>query len=159
MKGGCRRLRIGGRKRLKQAAEDGSVDVNAQMARFATDAAEMVRAEYGHELDFSEPTVGAIEALLNGFWQEAEKSDELFTKVALLFGSYIGEMIRAHYPQATWSGGSLTPHAPPPSLHVGDIEVSPIVWCFKRLCNGPADSIVDKYLAFRQAAAGRGQDA
>jgi hypothetical protein len=134
------------------------VDLNAQMARFAKDAAEMVRAEYGQELDFSEPSIGAVEGLLNGFWQDGERSDELFTKVALLFGSYIGEMIRANYPQATWSGGSLTPDAPPPSLHVGDIEVSPIVWCFKRLYNGPDDSIVNKYLAFRQAASERGQD-
>lgn len=135
------------------------MDANAQMARFARDAAEMVRAEYGHELDFSAPTIGAVESLLNGFWMEEEKSDELFTKVALLFGSYIGEMIRAHYPQASWAGGSLTPDAPPPSLHVGDIELSPIVWCFKRLYNGPGDSVVSKYMAFRQAAAERGQDA
>ncbi|HEV3263411.1 MAG TPA: hypothetical protein VG013_41635 [Gemmataceae bacterium] len=135
------------------------MNANAQMARFARDAAEMVRAEYGHELDFSEPTIGAVEALLNGFWQDAEKSDELFRKVALLFGSYIGEMIRTHYPQATWSGGSLTPDAPPPSLHVGEIELSPIVWCFKRLYNGPGDSVVNKYLAFRQAVTEGGQDA
>ncbi len=135
------------------------MDANAQMSRFARDAAEMIRAEYGRELDFSEPTIGAVEALLNGFWQEAEKSDELFTQVALLFGSYIGEVIRAHFPQATWSGGSLRPDAPPPSLHVGDIELSPVVWCFKRLYNGPGDSVVSKYLAFRQVAAERGQDA
>ncbi len=126
------------------------MDVNALMAQYAKDAAEMVRAEYGHELDFSEPTIGAVEALLNGFWQDADKS--MFTTVALLFGAYIGEMIRARYPQANWSGGSLTPDAPPPSLHVGDIEASPIVWCFKRLYNGPGDSVVDKYLAFRQDA-------
>jgi hypothetical protein len=126
------------------------------MARFAKDAADMVRAEYGRELDFSEPTIGAVEALLNEFWQDAEKSNELLTKVALLFGSYIGEVIRAYYPQATWSGGSLTSDAPPPSLHVGDIELSPIVWCFKRLYNGPGDSVVTKYLAFRQAAAASG---
>jgi hypothetical protein len=134
-------------------------DTNAQMARFAKDTVEMVRAEYGHELDFSEPTIGAVESLLNGFWQDDEKSDELFTKVALLFGAYIGEMIRVHYPQATWSGGSLTPDAPPPSLHVSDIVLSPIVWCFKRLYNGPDDSVVTKYLAFRQAAAERGVQA
>jgi hypothetical protein len=128
------------------------MDINERMARYGQDAADMIRAEYGYELDFSEPTIGAIEALLNAFWQDDEKEDELFNKVALLFGSYIGELIRTRYPQARWSEGSLTPDAPPPMVHVGEIAVSPIVWCFKRLYNGPADSVIDKYLAFREAA-------
>ncbi|MCI0457032.1 MAG: hypothetical protein L0Z62_08640 [Gemmataceae bacterium] len=134
-------------------------DPNTEMARYAQTAAEMVLAEYGRELDFTEPTIGAVEAILNGFWQEGGNSDELLTKVALLFGSYIGEMIRNCYPEATWIGGSMTPDAPSPMLRVGDIDLYPISWCYKRLYNGPADNVVNKYLAFRQAIAGRGHDA
>jgi hypothetical protein len=131
-------------------------NVNFEMAKNAREAIEMVRADYGRELDFSEPTIGDVEALLNGFWQHSDASQEIFTNIALLFGSYIGELIRAHHPQASWVDGSLTTDAPPPQVRLGDIDVSPIVWCFKRLHNGPVDSVVNKYLAFRQAASNRG---
>lgn len=130
-----------------------AMDMNAEMAKHAQAAAEMVLEEYGHELDFSEPTIGAIESLLNGFWQEGGNTHDFLAKVALLFGLYIGEMIRSHWPEAKWIGRSLEPAAPPPALQMGDIEISPIVWCYKRLHNGPADSVVKKYLAFRKAIA------
>jgi hypothetical protein len=129
-------------------------DPNTPMVRHAYAAAEMILAESGHKLDFSEPTIGAVEAILNGFWQESDNSDELIAKIALLFGSYIGEVIRKCYPQATWTSGSLTPDALSPALVVGDITLYPLSWCYKRLYNGPSDSVVDKYMAFRQALVG-----
>jgi len=131
------------------------MDTNAEMAKHARAAAEMVLAEYGRDLDFSEPTIGDVESLLNGFWQEGSNTDDLFATVALLLGSYLGEMIRSHYPEAAWVGGSLIPTAPPPTLQLGELEVSPIAWCYKRLYNGPADSVVNNYLAFRKAIAER----
>jgi hypothetical protein len=137
------------------------VGVAADMRTHAEAAVEMVRAEYGRALDFSEPTIGAVEALLNGLWKEADEADRtggLFAKSALLF-AYIGELIRTRYPRARWVGGSITPDAPPPFVRLGDIDVYPVVWCFKQLYNGPSDSVVEKYLTFRQAAADRGHDA
>jgi hypothetical protein len=131
--------------------------VDDEMAGHARAAAEMVLAEYGHELDFSEPTLEAVEVLLDGLSREGDDGG-LFATVALLFGSYIGEMIRAHYPQASWVGGSLSPDAPPPFLRVDTIEIFPIVWCYKRLHHGPSASVVDKYIAFRQAASERYDD-
>lgn len=128
------------------------MDVSTQMARFSTDATDMVRVEFGRELDFSEASMGAVDAVLNQIMQGAESSDELFQNTALLFGSYIGETIRFHYQGATWLPGSLAYDAPPPSLSIGKIVVSPIAWCFKRLHYGPAASVVEKYLAFREAA-------
>ncbi len=132
-----------------------TVEMSGEMERHARAAAEMVREEYGHELDFSEPTIGAVESILNGFWEDGGNENDLLATVALLFGAYIGEMIRSHWPEAAWIGGSLTPGAPPSTLQVGDIELFPIAWCYKRLHNGPADSVVDKYLAFRLAIAER----
>jgi hypothetical protein len=136
--------------------------VAAEMRGHAEAAAQMVLEEYGHTLDFSEPTIGAVESLLDGLWKdasEADKSGTLFRNFALLFGSYIGELIRTRYPRARWVGGSLTPDAPPPFVRLGDIDVNPIVWCFKRLHNGPKDGVVEKYLAFRQVADERGHQA
>jgi hypothetical protein len=133
-------------------------DVNAEMAAHARAAADMVRAEYGRELDFTEPTIGAVEAILNGFWKKGGNADELFVQISLLFGSYIGEVIRKSFTGATWIRGSTTPAGPSPILRVGDIDLYPISWCYKRLYNGPADSPVKKYLAFREAADSRRPD-
>lgn len=128
------------------------MDIGIQMARLSTDACEMVRVEFSLQLDFSEASIGDVEAVLNKIMQGDERSDELLQNTALLFGSYIGETIRSRYPSATWSPGSLTASAPPPSLSVGNIVVSPIAWCFKRLHYGAVASVVEKYLAFRNAA-------
>ena len=133
--------------------------IAAEMRKHAEAAAEMVQSEYGHTMDFSEPTIGAVESLLNGLWKEQNEADRkngLYWKFALLFGSYIGDLIRERYPKARWIDGSTTPDAPPPVVRLGVIDVSPIVWCFKRLCNGPVDGVVAKYLAFREAADERG---
>jgi hypothetical protein len=134
------------------------MSVDEEMAGHARAAAEMVLAEYGYELDFSEPTIGAVEALLDGFSRGGDDRG-LFMRVALLFGSYIGEMVRGSDPRARWVAGALSPDASPPFLRAGTIEISPIVWCFKRLHYGASASVVDKYMAFRQAASERDPDA
>ena len=127
-----------------------SNEINYEMRQHALAAAEMVRAEYGHELDFSEATIGAVEAILNGFWQEGEPADEFFLKVALLFGSYIGEVIRESFPDAAWAESVPDSETSEPSIKLADIEVFPLTWCYKRLVNGPDDSVVKKYLEFRK---------
>ena len=134
--------------------------VAAEMRRHAEAAAEMVRAEYRRELDFSEATIGAVEAILNGFWNGGNNSDELIAKIALLFGSYIGELIRNCFPQAKWVRSASAPGGvESPFIQLGDIQLFPISWCYKRLYNGPADSVVSKYLAFRQAIDARSAEA
>ena len=40
-----------------------------------------------------------------------------------------------------------------------DIQLFPISWCYKRLYNGPEDSVVKKYLAFREVIDSRSQEA
>jgi hypothetical protein len=130
---------------------------SAELARQADWAVVTVRSAYRKELDFSEQSVGIVEAILNEMWAEGNNPVELLGQTAVLFGAYIGEMIRKQCPQAYWTDGSLTPEEPPPSLVVGEISISPIAWCFKRLSNGPSDSVVEKYMAFRRAAIERGE--
>jgi hypothetical protein len=127
---------------------------SAEMARHAQAAAEMVLANFGYELDFSEPTIGTVESLLSALWQQGDR--DLFPQAALLFGAYLGEVVRCCHPQATWMAGSLTPDGPSPPLVIEDITLYPLSWCFKRLHNGPDDSVVEKYMAFREALAERG---
>jgi hypothetical protein len=130
--------------------------VNAEMKRHAHAAVEMVMAEYGNamkeqglKLDFSEKTIGLVESILDGFYKDGDRSHELLEKIALLFGAYIGETIRDCFPEARWvpakDGGIGIPF-----IQLDDIQLYPCIWCYKRAHNGPQDSVVDKYLAFRK---------
>lgn len=132
----------------------------AEMRRHALAVVEMLHAEFGWELDFSEQSIGAVEAILNGFWQEADNSPELIDTTALLYGSYIGEMILIFFPQARWVRSESAPGGvDSPFIQIDDIQLFPITWCYKRVCNGPADSVVDKYLAFREVIDARETEA
>ena len=133
-------------------------DLARDMRRHAEAAAEMVLAEYQHDLDFSEPTIGAVDAILNGFWRERGSSDDLSASIALLFGSYVGELIRHGFPQATWVRVESAPDGlDSPFVQVDDIQLFPMTWCYKQLHNGPEDSVTDKYLAFRNVMDERSQ--
>ncbi len=135
-------------------------DVGAEMRKHADAAAEMVLAEYGHRLDFSEPTVGAVEAILNGFWKEGHFSEDLAANITLLFGAYIGELIREAFHDAQWVRSESAPGGiESPCIQLDDIELFPISWCYKRLYNGPDDSVVNKYLTFRKVMDSRSQEA
>ena len=132
--------------------------IAAEMRRHAEAAAEMVFAEYGLKLDFGEPTVGIVEVILNGFWKEGNISDDLAANITLLFGSYIGELIREAFPDAKWVRGESTPEsAGSPYIQLDDIKLFPITWCYKRLYHGPDDSVSKKYLAFRNVIDSRSE--
>jgi hypothetical protein len=132
-------------------------DVTAEMKRHARSAVEMVMAEYGErmeeaglQLDFSEKTIGLVESLLDNLHKAGNNTEELVRKFSLLFGAYIGEMIRDCFPEAQWVAGENDEYGPgAPFLELKDIKLFPITWCYKRLYNGPQDSVVKKYLAFR----------
>jgi hypothetical protein len=133
-------------------------DINAHMHGHAVAAVEMVHAEYGRKMDeaglkmdFSEKTIGLVESILNGFAQDQEAAETLFPKVALLFGAYIGEMIRNCIPDATWVPAPPGSETGSPHIEVVGIQVFPLTWCYKRLYNGPAHNVTKKYLAFRKA--------
>jgi hypothetical protein len=138
----------------------GKRGIASEMRRHAEAAAEMLRAEYGHELDFSESTIGAVEAILNGFWKEGLTPDTPVANITLLFGAYTGEIIRTCFPRAKWVRDPSAPGGvESPFIQLDDIQLFPITWCYKRLYNGPDDSVVKKYLAFRDVIDARNAEA
>jgi hypothetical protein len=126
--------------------------INAEMAKHARAATEMIQAEYGQELDFSEPTIGAIAAILNALWKSGDMPDEFLETASLLFGSYIGETIRHHFNQALWHQAEAATDSGMAFLRVDGIDLFPIGWCHEQLRKGPAESVVGKYMAFREAS-------
>lgn len=133
--------------------------VAAEMRKHAEAAAAMVFEVYGHKLDFSEPTIGAVEAILNGLWKDGDVSDQLAVNVTVLFGSYIGELIREAFPEARWARSKSAPGGiESPFIQLDDIQLFPLSWCYKRLYKGPGDSVVVKYLEFRKVMDARSAD-
>jgi hypothetical protein len=126
--------------------------LNDQMQQHSHALVEMVHAELGWQLDYSEQSIGTIETLLDAFAKDDGDSAELIDNTALLYGSYIGEIIRIAFPKAQWVTSDAAPGGvQSPLVAIEGIQVFPITWCYKRLYNGPPDSVVDKYLAFREA--------
>jgi hypothetical protein len=102
--------------------------LNAEMRKHALAAAQMVREEYQRDLDFSEATIGAVEAILNGFWKDGDNS--VFPKIIQLFASYIGEMIRHQFPAASWLPAPSESATGSPNIVLDDIELFPFTFGF-----------------------------
>ncbi|MBX9692830.1 MAG: hypothetical protein K2Z81_10630 [Cyanobacteria bacterium] len=132
---------------------DSSTEVSEEMREHALACVEMIQ-DFGHELDFSEGTIGAVDALLNAFWKESDEDER--TNLAVLFGGYVGELICARFPNASWKEPDET--RPFPYISLGEIQVFPVVWCYKQVCNGPQDSLIEKYMKFRDQAIANGED-
>lgn len=132
------------------------VEANAEMEEQARAAIEMVQAEYGKhsaKLDFSESSIGAVEAMLTGFAKDPDLSEEASAQMALRFGAYLGEIARRQFPEAAWC---KAPGKSGASLRLGHIEIFPVAWCYKQLSDPTVHCVVEKYLAFRKTAAERG---
>jgi hypothetical protein len=127
------------------------IAVSVEMANHAKAAAEMVLAEYGQDLDFSEPTIGAVAAILNALRDGGDASDEFLETAALLFGSYTGEVVRHAFPQASWHRATEELRSAVAFLRINGIDLFPIAWCQRQLRDEQEGSVVSKYIAFREA--------
>ncbi|VTR95729.1 Uncharacterized protein OS=Acidobacterium capsulatum (strain ATCC 51196 / DSM 11244 / JCM 7670) GN=ACP_2094 PE=4 SV=1 [Gemmata massiliana] len=130
-------------------------DATVEMQRRAREAVEMAATVYRETLDFTEPTVDAIDRILQSLWGGQDLSDDDRARVAWAFGSYLGEVARHHFPAARWERVHPVYDPAGPYIQLGDLQVFPVLWCYKHLHNGPPDSVALKYQAFRAAHLGR----
>jgi hypothetical protein len=141
----------------KRVETPSAKDVHSEMQQRAREAIEMAATVYAEKLIFTEPTVEAVERILHSLGADGGLSDDERARVAWAFGPYLGEVIRRQFPDARWERFHPTYEQAGPYIQLGDIQVFPVLWCYKRLHNGPLDSIAQKYRAFREAhAAGEG---
>jgi hypothetical protein len=114
-----------------------SVENMPALAEVCVDTVERVD---GRRLDYSVASLELIDGILGGFHEDGSGSDPL-AETAFVFGAYVGEvMVRRN-------GGRWA--APPPELGGHFIvklpngnHANPIGKAFKRVDNGPVDSIV-----------------
>jgi hypothetical protein len=146
-----RRVRLTLNVGQKESTVASEFAVSVELANHAKAAAEMVLAEYGQELDFSEPTVGAVAAILNALRDGGDTSDDFLETAALLFGSYTGEVVRHAFRQASWHRTTEELRSAVAFLRVNGIDLFPIVWCQRQLRDEQESSVDSKYIAYREA--------
>ena len=95
---------------------------------------------FGKKLDFSEKSITDVEEILNGY-----SKDEEIWSMAYIWGAYIGEVMRRNIgPNCLWTDEKIfdkeTPH-----LKNNKSRAFPIDKAWKRIMNGPEDSIISFY--------------
>lgn len=122
-----------------------------RMADHAANLVAIVRTVDGIELDYRAGSLAEVDRLLGKFYDAGDDPDRM-PETLFLFGAYIGEVIArsnggvwVHVPDDHPLGGGW-PLVKLPDGHV----LNPIGKAFKRVGNGPTDSI----LYFAQALAG-----
>ncbi len=75
------------------------------------------------------------------------KSDQELAGLAVVYGAYVGEVIRHGETKARWGRDhpAAGPNSYPLFWGAGDACSFPLAWCQKRLQNGDEDSIVYKF--------------
>jgi hypothetical protein len=123
-----------------------------QMLDSAAEAVHMAKDVFGHELDYSEASLGAVEVILGLVAETIDRSDTSELKhFATIFGAYVGEVTRKVYPDAIWRSSHPDYPGFSPFLDAGHLGIFPCSWCFKRLYSGAADAIPQKYITFRRS--------
>lgn len=122
-----------------------------RMADHAANLVKVVRKVDGIELDYRATTLADVDSLLGKFYDAGDDPDRM-PETLFLFGAYIGEVIAranggvwVHVEDSHPLGGGW-PLVQLPDGHL----LNPVGKAFKRVGNGPSDSI----LYFAQALAG-----
>ncbi len=127
---------------------DDTIDELAQAAVY------LAREQFEIDLDFSEDSLQQVETILDGYYKILPKgvmrtlgqilkrgpSQEEIQRMAMVWGAYIGEVIRRHW-GGEWTTESNAPVGAVLTLRVHEIEMFPPAKAYKRLTNGPEDNI------------------
>lgn len=124
-----------------------SPDLAAEMSRAATDAVTQAQSAHGVTLDYSRASIPKLETIL-GKIHDQHASRGLLERLlrrpptrgdlrgaALLYGGYLGEVLRKSL-NGTWE---ISEGIPAVSNSKG--TVYPVDKAFKRMVNGPEDSV------------------
>ncbi|KAF6570564.1 hypothetical protein JDW19_22785 [Paenibacillus polymyxa] len=99
-------------------------------------------------LTFEEPSIHTVEEILNHNWNKLKNADEeekptdnQIWSMAVVWGTYVGEVMKKSIGEpCKWifEDGELL-------LEINKIKANPIIKAYKRIINGPEDSIVSFY--------------
>jgi hypothetical protein len=113
--------------------------------------------ERGHALGGTIADMPAIEAILGGLHTEyaATGNDRGLMGLGMLYGLYLGEVIQQVHGKGQWNMHHAVLGANTFPLEWPGHGILPVVWCWKRIFDGPSDDITAKYqLAFARDRSG-----
>jgi hypothetical protein len=126
----------------------GDAETESLMQEGVTQTLELAK-ENGVTLDFSDESIDEVEKLLAECHREYRKakSEEGFHGLAVMFGAYIGEVIRRKGFGGTWSRNhpDMGDDSFPFHWRGGDLFL--YGWCAKRIFDGDGDNVAFKYKA------------
>ena len=129
-------------------------DLDAEMVSLAELVIRRAKETYGVDLDYTETSIGQVELILGQLhakYRSSPFSEELLTGFAQGWGAYVGEVIRRRKP-AHWQRNSLVAAGQTfPLVFDGGGECYPLVWCYKRIKEGPEEDIAFKCKFFLEA--------
>ncbi len=129
-------------ERIRQAAE-----------AFAAEAVHLAREKFGVELDFSDESIRRLEGVLQKLrarLAEAQPTEQQVVRLAKMFGSYLGEVLRRNH-GAQWGIVTLEGQ-PTPGMRIdrGGTACWPWGRLQNRLAGGAEDSVWQYYSALTQ---------
>jgi hypothetical protein len=126
--------------------------IDAFMAYSAGEAVDVAK-NMGIALDYSEASIKRADDALGKIRQEylLKKSEDGVWGLSVMFGAYVGEVIRRSDSKAFWKKDHLKIGEAtfPLFWGVGDDCSFPVGWCQKRILNGEEDNIVFKLEVIR----------
>jgi hypothetical protein len=131
-------------------------DVGDMMQYLAGEAVSMASESHGIGLDYSEKSIMDVEKILGNLHEEypVSGSEKGATGLSMAYGAYIGEVIRRGTPGSKWEQDHPVIGRNSYPLHWVDGEIFPCGWCYKRIINGPEDSVWHKYILSREPRVG-----
>ena len=125
--------------------------VGELMEAYALDAVDFAREHFGYDLDYSVESVERVEQILARFHDElpsglgkalrrGRPSEEQIEQQAKVWGGYLGEVIRRRW-GGTWTIPTEGPMANAFCLKLGETLISPPGKAYKRIVDGPGDSV------------------
>ena len=110
---------------------------------FSLDAVDFAARNFGIALDWSESSIPTVERMLGQLHDEMAHSkppDDTIWKVAKMFGSYVGEVLRRHH-GGDWGIVRMGDQSFPGLQQVGGALCWPWGKARNRLINGPEDDV------------------
>lgn len=149
-------------RRFKAALPVSGLELQSMIATMAEGAVGEAKQQ-NVSLDYSADSVQHIEAILAKFherYRSGEMAHADVNRQAMRYGSYVGEVIR-RMKGGIWARDheQAGPHTYP--LSYGEHQSFPIMWCGKRMVNGPEDNVWHKFqiIVLEDAAAPGGEPA
>jgi len=120
-------------------------DLNEEMKALADFAIKSAKDRYGYDFNYSDESISALEKILyniywgfSGFTSEQKKGG-LVLEAANIWGSYLGEYMRAKW------GGDWIQKGSDKLIIISNVEFSPINLVYQRITSDP-DCTIDGYL-------------